>query len=86
MTFDSAQVLALRALAHLLSSGPPLDRFLAETGADPSILRERAGEPEFLAAVMDFVLADDALAGAFCETEAVDPRDLHLARHALPGG
>lgn len=86
ITPASAELLALKALGFLLDSGAPLDRFLAETGADVLILRERAGDPEFLAAVMDYLLADESLARDFCESATLDPRTLHLARHALPGG
>lgn len=85
MTAASAETIALKALGFLVESPTALDRFLAETGADFLNLRERAAEPDFLAAVMDFLLADDALLTAFCESEAIDARTVHLMRRALPG-
>jgi len=85
MTAESAEILALKALGFLADSPAVLDRFLAETGADILILRDRAGDPEFLAAVMDFLLADDGLLQAFCDAETLEPKTLHLLRRALPG-
>ena len=69
----TAQTIALKALGFLVESPAAVARFLAETGADSLILRQKAGDPEFLAAVVDFLMADDSLAEAFCESEALDP-------------
>lgn len=85
MRAESAEIVALKALGFLADSSGALDRFLAETGADILILRDRAAEPDFLAAVMDFLLTDDGLLQAFCESESLEPRTLHLLRRALPG-
>ncbi len=84
--FAAAETLAIKALGYLVDSGPALDRFMAESGADAPYLRERAADPEFLAAVLDFLLTDDSLLGGFCEAEQITPKTLHLVRHALPGG
>ena len=86
MTPASAEILALKALGFLANSGDAADRFLAASGADPIILQELAGDPEFLAAVVDFLLSDEALLVQFCEAEMLDPRTMHSVRHALPGG
>jgi hypothetical protein len=51
----------------------------------PGDLRERAGDPEILAAVLDFMLTDDSRIGAFCESLEIDPQTLQAARRALPG-
>jgi len=63
-----------------------LARFLNLSGVDPDTLRERAAEPEFLAAVLDFLLTDDALLAAFCEAQSLDARTLHVTRARLGGG
>jgi hypothetical protein len=81
----AAETLALKALAYLAQSTEELERFVALTGVTPANLRARAGDPEILAAVLDFVLADDQRVTGFCELAEIDPRDLHMARHALPG-
>ncbi|HUO92436.1 MAG TPA: DUF3572 domain-containing protein [Rhizomicrobium sp.] len=80
-----AETLALKALAYLAQSDEELERFVAISGVTPANLRARAGEPEILAAVLDFVLADDGRVTGFCEAAEIDPRELHAARRALPG-
>jgi hypothetical protein len=85
MTPETAEILALKGLAFLANSEGPLDRFMALSGAGIDDLRERAGEPAFLAAVMDFLMSDEALLTAFCEDASIDPRELQIARMALPG-
>ncbi|HEV2560586.1 MAG TPA: DUF3572 domain-containing protein [Rhizomicrobium sp.] len=86
MNAASAEILALNALAFLVNSPEDLDRFMALSGIEPAMLRERAADPEFLAAVVDFLLVNEQLLKSFCEAEALDPRILHIARRALPGG
>jgi hypothetical protein len=85
MTPANAEILALKGLAFLANSDEPLDRFMALSGVGTDELRERAGEPEFLAAVMDFILSDEALLTIFCDDASNDPRELQTARQALPG-
>jgi hypothetical protein len=85
MTPKNAEILALKGLAFLAHSEGPLDRFMALSGAGADELRDRAGEPEFLAAVMDFLMSDEELLVTFCEDASIDPRDLQMARMALPG-
>lgn len=82
----AAEILALKALAFLANAPGAMERFMAQSGADAVIVREQAENPEFLAAVMDFLLSDDALLTEFCGGAALDPRTLHTVRHALPGG
>jgi hypothetical protein len=84
MTLQDAATLGLRALTWL-ARGEGVDRFLAVSGLNPAGLRARAGDPELLGAVLDFVLANEDLAAAFCEEESVPARDIHTARHLLGG-
>ena len=86
MTQQAAEILALKGLAFLANAPDSLDRFLALTGITGTELRDRAEEPEFLAALMDFVLSDEPLLTAFCEAESLNAKTVHMARHALPGG
>lgn len=85
VTSKTAEILALKGLAFLANSDGPLDRFMALSGAGADDLRDRAGEPEFLAAVMDFLMSDEDLLMAFCDEASIDPRDVQMARMALPG-
>jgi len=85
LTPEAAETIALKGLAWLAAMPDDIGRFLNVTGVAAGDLRERAGDPEFLAAVMDFLLTDDKLLTGFCEREGLDPRDIHLVRRALPG-
>ena len=79
-----AEALALDALAWLGGDTDLTVRFLATTGAEPADLR--AGGAEALAAVLDFLLADEAALLAFCERAGLPPETPARARSALPGG
>jgi Protein of unknown function (DUF3572) len=85
MHSSAAETLALKGLAFLAAEGETIDRFLEVSGIRPDDLRERADDPLVLAAVLDFLLADDKLLLAFAEGEGVDPKVVHAARRALPG-
>ena len=85
MQIGTAETLALKGLAHIAQDEGVLSAFMNLSGLDGETLRARAGEPELLAAVMDFLLADDARLMAFCEAENLKPQDAHAIRRALPG-
>ncbi len=86
MNRDTAETIGLKALGFLAETPDGLSRLLDVSGIDVATLRSRAAEPEVLGAVLDFLLADDTLVQDFCQCESLDARDVHLARHALPGG
>jgi Protein of unknown function (DUF3572) len=86
MNQATAEILALKGLAYLANSPDSLERFLALSGIGGGELRERAEDPEFLAALMDFLLTDEPLLTGFCEVESLDAKTIHAARRALPGG
>lgn len=83
---EGAETVALQALAWLAGDDEMLGMFLGATGTAPADLRDRAGDPEFLAAILDFVLMDDRWVGAFCAHAGLDPGAPLAARAALPGG
>ena len=85
MQSSAAQTLALNALTHIAGDAEILARFLRISGLEPDDLRQRAGDPELLAAVIDFLLSDEALCTGFLAAEGIDPKMLHAARRALPG-
>ncbi|MDE1174538.1 MAG: DUF3572 domain-containing protein [Parvibaculaceae bacterium] len=82
---DQALVYALQALQYVAGDEELLDRFIALTGLGYEELRERAGEPETLAAVMDFVLFQDETIIAVASALSVRPEDMLGIRNALPG-
>jgi len=86
MQQDSAETIALRALGWLAANDELFPVFLGATGAAETDLRTRAAEPEFLGAVLDFLMMDDAWVVAFCDSEGLSYQTPMMARAALPGG
>jgi hypothetical protein len=83
---ESAHVIALQALAWIVSDDDRLAALMAESGIDPASLREKAGEPEVLGAVLDHLLRDDQAVMAFCDAHALPYSAPMSARALLPGG
>jgi hypothetical protein len=82
---EQAELIALQGLGWLAGQDDLCATFLGASGAAPDDLRDRATDPSFQAAVLDFITMDDAWVIAFC-TEAGLAYDMPLrARHALPG-
>jgi hypothetical protein len=81
----SAESVGFRALAYLAAIPDEFQRFLDLSGLDAATIRARAAEPEFLAAVVDFLLSHERQLTGFCESEDMDPRQVHLASRALNG-
>lgn len=83
---QAAETLALQALTWLAGQDDLLPVFMGSTGAGADDLRQRAGEPEFLAAVLDFLMMDDAWVVAFCDAGGIAYDRPMQARAMLPGG
>lgn len=83
---EVAQVLAIQALGWIAGNDELFPLFLSATGAGMVELRARAADPEFLAAVLDFLLQDDRWVVAFCDAEGHPYTAPQSARAALPGG
>jgi hypothetical protein len=84
-TREKAEILALEGLGWLAGQEEGLRRFLDQSGIDAPGLRASAGGPEMGLAVLDFLLANEDLLLGFCESAAVEPEAVHLARHRLEG-
>lgn len=82
---DSAEALALHALAFVVGDEDRLRRFQFETGATADTLRAAAIDPLLLGAVLDFLLAYDDRLLAFAEYAKVKPLAITAARRRLPG-
>jgi hypothetical protein len=82
---DSAEAIGIKGLAFLAGAEDELGRFLSLSGLDIGDIRDRAGDPAFLGAVLDHLLSSDATLTAFCEAEALTPKQVHLASHQLSG-
>lgn len=83
---DAAETLAVQALGWLVGDEDLLPVFLGSTGASEQELRARLADPDFLAAVLDFVMMDDAWVIRFCDTAGIAYDAPMQARAALPGG
>lgn len=79
-----AEVLGLRALQYLAETDA-LEPFCAESGIDQASVGRRAAEPDLLAAVLDFVLQEDARLLGLCDTAGIRPETVAAARRLLPG-
>ena len=86
MKRESAEAIALKALAWLAGNDEVLPVFLGATGASLEDMRDRAGDPEFLGSVLDFLTMDDVWITAFCDAESIPYETPMQARQALPGG
>jgi hypothetical protein len=83
---EAAETLALKVLTWLAADDELFAGFLGATGASASEIATNAGKPEFLGAVLDFVLMDDAWVAAFCDAAGAPYQAVMMARQSLPGG
>ena len=82
---QAAEILAIQALSFIAAEPERLNGFLNATGLTLDRLRESANEPDFLAGVLEHMLADESLLLAFADFAAIDPADITRARIALGG-
>ena len=85
-TQETAETLALQALAWLAAHDDLLPVFFGSSGASEADLRQGASDPAFLGSVLDFLLMDDAWVIAFCDSCGIAYDKVMDARRALPGG
>lgn len=80
-----AEVLALEALGYLASDTERFGRFLRLTGLSLDAVRAGAGDPQFLASVLDYLLQDEPLLLAWCDAAGHHAGAVAAARRTLPG-
>lgn len=83
---ESAETMALQAMAWLLADPDLCAVFLRDTGLSPSDLPATARSARGLAAVVDFLLADERRVLSFCGAHGLPPDAPLRARAHLPGG
>lgn len=83
---EQAETLGLQALGWLAGQDELSGAFMGASGLSADDLKTRAGDPEFLGFVLDFLLGDEDALLAFCEVADVTPDRPMRARAALPGG
>jgi hypothetical protein len=82
---EAAEMLAIQALSFIAEEPERLNGLLDATGLSLDRLRESATAPDFLAGVLEHMLADESLLLAFADSAAIDPADVSRARMALGG-
>ena len=82
-TNDDPSALALRALAATLCDQRLAERFLSLSGIDPPDLRQRASDPDVLAALLRFLEAHEPDLVGIAEGIGVKPEALIVARREL---
>ena len=82
---ESAERLAVAALAYLAETPQELVRFLTLTGIEPGDIRELVGERAFLGAVLGHMRGDEALLLAFAESARIEPGRVGHAQTLLSG-
>ena len=82
---NEAADVARGVLVFLAGDMDRLGRFLAVTGIGPAEIRERVDDLNFLAGILDYLLADEPLLLQHADEAGVPPERFAAARHALPG-
>ncbi|MGB6283770.1 MAG: DUF3572 domain-containing protein [Xanthobacteraceae bacterium] len=80
---QTAEMLAVQALAFIAEDDGRLSGFVASTGIAVQSIRDAAREPNFLAGLLEHVLADENLLIAFAASAGIDPAEVARARQAL---
>lgn len=83
MEQQSAETIALKALAWLVGNDELLPVFLGSTGSDIGALKQAASDPALLAGVLDFLTMDDTWIMAFCEENGLEYQAPLAARSRL---
>ena len=86
MSQESADTVALQALAWLAGNDELLPVFLGTTGASAKDLQTRVTDAEFLLSVLDFLMMDDAWVLKGAEATGIPAENFALIRAGLPGG
>ena len=86
MTPEVAETYALKVLGWLVGEEEILPIFMGSSGSNAADIKERAQDADFLIAVLDFVMMDDAWVLACCQACALEPEAMQIARQSLPGG
>jgi hypothetical protein len=78
-----AETLSLQALGYILGDAEASIRFIELTGVDEQSLRANLTRPDFLAAVLDYLGADEPLLLAFANSQSIDPQSIMQAHAVL---
>jgi len=80
---QTAEMLAVQALAFIAEDDGRLSGFVASTGIAVQSIRDAAREHNFFAGLLEHILADENLLIAFAASAGIDPAEVARARQAL---
>jgi hypothetical protein len=80
---EAPETIALQALAYLAARPELLEAFLAQTGLRPETVRAAAVAPGFLPAVIEHILANEAMLIEFADEQGIDPASVAAAHAKL---
>ena len=80
---ETAEMLAVQALAFIAEDDDRLNGFIASTGITAQSIRDAAHDPNFLVGVLEHILADENLLIAFADSAGFDPAEVARSRQAL---
>jgi len=83
LTKAAAESIAIEVLTFMARNPARLDRFLALSGLGRDNLRSAAGEPGFLASILDYLASDESLLLAFATDTGHAPATIAKARDIL---
>lgn len=83
---EFAETSALKVLGWLVANEDLLPVFMGASGASVEDLKSGAGSPEFLGAMLDFLLMDDAWVQQMCDATGLGYDMPMQIRQVLPGG
>ncbi|MGI9462659.1 MAG: DUF3572 domain-containing protein [Aestuariivirgaceae bacterium] len=82
---NEVEIVALNALGFLAGEPDRFSRFLALTGLRPDDVEACAGQADFLASIIDYLMGDEKLLLEFAQDHALDPESIVKMRQKLPG-
>lgn len=82
---DEAEAVAVEALGFLASDPARFTAFLSESGLDLPDVRARAGDPELLTGILDYVVRDESQLLVFAAAASHPPERVVMAYHVLAG-
>lgn len=80
-----AESIGVAALGWIAADGELINRFMSLTGIEANAIRSAAGEPGFLAGVLEFLMGHEPTLVRFCEDNALDPAQIAKAQAHLSG-
>jgi uncharacterized protein DUF3572 len=83
VSHNTAEMLAIQALAFIAAEPERLARFLGMSGIAAEEIRAAARVSAFLAGVLEHMLGDENLLMAFAASAGVDPGEIARARSVL---